>query len=362
EQADVEKGIKEIKNAIKDIDEEMLTLSGEDLETAGRKKRQLEGHLTDYNAILEHLGWEEETTQSLIDKNIEKVNAKQDSIDATEEELLKIDNLKGDYENLILSQVDINTEKGKGVEAIEEEIKKIKQARDELDEKNRKGIIGTEEYQSQRNELDKQIGRLRDAQGELDKINELAGKTVYGKKIEITTFPLIDNLEDRLSKPVRKTVNVGTNLLRSATRGIPGLGSIPMFAKGTGHHFGGPFVAGEEGYELGRLGDQWEMLNFGMYDRPSGYEVFTHDETKKILSSLNNMPAYAGGVSSNGEANRITSRIKQQPFSDSNGQVISLLKNIADGIQEGKVIQIGDKEIVQVVNEGNAVDALVNTF
>src|SRR5699024_3572106 len=43
EQADVEKGIKEIKNAIKDIDEEMLTLSGEDLETAGRKKRQLEG-------------------------------------------------------------------------------------------------------------------------------------------------------------------------------------------------------------------------------------------------------------------------------------------------------------------------------
>src|SRR5699024_1421600 len=192
EQADVEKGIKEIKNAIKDIDEEMLTLSGEDLETAGRKKRQLEGHLTDYNAILEHLGWEEETTQSLIDKNIEKVNAKQDSIDATEEELLKIDNLKGDYENLILSQVDINTEKGKGVEAIEEEIKKNKQARDERDEKNRKGTIDTEEYQAQRDELNRQIGRLQDAQGELDKINELAGKTVYGKKIEITTFPLID--------------------------------------------------------------------------------------------------------------------------------------------------------------------------
>src|SRR5699024_9538417 len=166
EQAEYEKVVKGIKGEIRKLDDEMLELSGEDLEHAGRKKRQLEGHLTDYNAILEHLGWVEESTQSEIDKNIEIVNAKQDSIDATEEELLKIDNLKGDYENLILSQVDINTEKGKGIEAIEEEIKKIKQARDELDEKNRKGTIGTEEYQEQRDELNRQIGRLQDTRSE----------------------------------------------------------------------------------------------------------------------------------------------------------------------------------------------------
>ena len=55
--------------------------------------------------------------------------------------------------------------------------------------------------------------------------------------------------------------------------------------------------------------NKWEMLNFGMYDRPSSYQVFTHDESKKILGSLNKMPAYAGGVSPNGEADRVADLI-----------------------------------------------------
>lgn len=68
------------------------------------------------------------------------------------------------------------------------------------------------------------------------------------------------------------------------------------YAKGTEAHPGGSFVAGEKGWELGRLGDQWELLNKGMYDRPRGYEVYPHEESKKMLRAINNIPGYAKGT------------------------------------------------------------------
>lgn len=67
------------------------------------------------------------------------------------------------------------------------------------------------------------------------------------------------------------------------------------YATGTDNHPGGPFLAGEKGWELGRLGDHWEILNKGIYDRPRGYEVFPHEESKKMLRALNSMPGYGGG-------------------------------------------------------------------
>jgi len=54
------------------------------------------------------------------------------------------------------------------------------------------------------------------------------------------------------------------------------------------------------------------MLNFGMYNRPAGYEVFTHDESKQILSALNRMPAYATGASKDGEAGRVINQLNNQ--------------------------------------------------
>src|SRR5690625_7108244 len=37
------------------------------------------------------------------------------------------------------------------------------------------------------------------------------------------------------------------------------------YATGTDNHPEGPFLAGEKGWELGRLGDHWEVLNKGVY-------------------------------------------------------------------------------------------------
>src|SRR5690606_18686682 len=89
-----------------------------------------------------------------------------------------------------------------------------------------------------------------------------------------------DKLRDlRLPSVVNPTASRGNQLL-------------PSYAVGTSDHPGGSFIAGEEGFELGRLGNRWEMLSLGMYDRPSGYQVFTHDESKSILHTLNKIPTY----------------------------------------------------------------------
>lgn len=68
------------------------------------------------------------------------------------------------------------------------------------------------------------------------------------------------------------------------------------YAMGTNNHPGGAFLAGEKGWELGRLGDHWEVLNHGIYDRPRGYEVYSHRESKKIMNAINGMPGYANGT------------------------------------------------------------------
>lgn len=80
------------------------------------------------------------------------------------------------------------------------------------------------------------------------------------------------------------------------------------YAKGTDSHPGGQFMAGEKGWELGRMGNHWEMLNAGVYDRPRGYEVYSHEESKKIMRAVNNVSGYENGtpgtrIKSNGAKN-----------------------------------------------------------
>ncbi|ENH96727.1 hypothetical protein J416_09524 [Gracilibacillus halophilus YIM-C55.5] len=104
--------------------------------------------------------------------------------------------------------------------------------------------------------------------------------------------------------------------------GIDMVGSALGFAKGTESHPGGTSWLGEEGTELVKHGNKWAMAGFGLYDVPKGAQVFTHNESKRILSALNNIPAYAGGVSPIGEADRIVSRINQQQSVPMQGEAV----------------------------------------
>ncbi|MGM8213572.1 phage tail tape measure protein [Virgibacillus sp. W0430] len=286
----------------------------------------------------------------------------QNKIDLNEDELAKLEEINARMADLLLSEVDINFEKGEGLDKLDERIQKLKDERKEMIENATEEEKKTREYQEQVSELDLSIGKHIDIRDQIydetgyqseknlktQRQNELLGLSVRemlnmgieqdNTNIKIGTgIGLAEDLTDELGKDTDKDVEVddkGTakkitdeakksvtksvtlsgrwsNIRASFSEALSGI-RIPGFKDGTDHHKGGPFIAGEEGFELGRLGNKWEVLNLGMYDRPAGYEVFTHDESKRILSAINNMPAYATGANPPGEANRIVSGLNNQ--------------------------------------------------
>src|SRR5690625_5218164 len=250
---------------------------------------------------------------------------------------------------LVLAEVDINYEKGEGLTKLDEQIQKLKDQRAEMVENTSEEMKKNSEYEEQLGLLDQSISKhegirdrikeetgyqseanarkekaleiLGEHQGSLNRIgqyildnntriddgtgkardmNAELGKDA-NKNVNISTNPSIADLNRRLGESVTKRMNVS---IAGAT-GSAGL----AYASGTSNHPGGSFIAGEAGWELGRLGNRWEMLNFGMYDRPQGYEVFPHDESKRILNALNNVPGYVNGARPFGETNRIIDSI-----------------------------------------------------
>ncbi|SFL38770.1 phage tail tape measure protein, TP901 family, core region [Gracilibacillus orientalis] len=99
---------------------------------------------------------------------------------------------------------------------------------------------------------------------------------------------------------------------------------------------GGLTWIGEKGFELARHGDQWGMFDFGLANLPQGTQIFTHDESKKILSSLNNIPGYATGVSPTGEADRIANRLNQPQQSQGEAVIYTTVINQMDGREIGR--------------------------
>ena len=249
---------------------------------------------------------------------LDHLEAKNKSLEKNKEELAQLEQAKWQYEQIILATVDLNAEKGKGLETIQQEIKRLQEEKGLLSELLRSGQLNTAEYQEQNKKLDEQIGRLEVAQSELETMNELAGKEIY-KPIEIEEDPKIDEFNKKVSTKVRKGVEFyGINSVKSLVPdsvrvGLNFFSKISgFFAKGTDYAPGGPAIVGEEGPELIRHRNKWALADFGLIDLPRGAQVFTHDETKRILGALNRIPAYADGARPVGEANRIVNELNNQ--------------------------------------------------
>jgi chromosome segregation ATPase len=273
----------------------------------------------DERAVLEAVREKHDRTVESLEKQIKK---KQESLGETNKELKAFDGLLDDYAQMVLHEQGIVSEKGKANEALKKQQREIDTARSKLKELLSQGKIGTAEYQSQNKKLDEQQGKIDTAKAKLEQMNQVAGRTVY-KDVKTNVTPSIASINRDLAAGVRKTVSVFTALdgnyrrLNDPTaktvniRTVGGYHVEPGYATGTDYHPGGPFIAGEEGFELGRLGNRWDWLELGRYNKPSGYEVFTHDESKKIIQALNRMPAYATGASQSGEASRVVNRLNQ---------------------------------------------------
>lgn len=312
--------IKEQDLIIAGLREKMATATDEErlkyadkLLLAQKEKADLEGILQIHDGQIEK-----------IDKTIEK---KQNSLDKTNEELSAFDNLLEKYAGIILQEQGINFEKGKAVEAIQTQQTEIDTARAKLQEMFKNQQISRAEYEAQNAKLDEQQGKIDAAKAKLEAMNEVAGRTVY-KDVNVSTNPSADKINRDLSQPVQKQINIGfdeAKLTERIQRAIPQtvrINYIPTsprrYAIGTDFHPGGQALVGEEGPELAKLSrNRWAMLDFGIYDLPRGAQVFTHDETKKILGALNRIPAYASGVSPSGEANRIVGQLSEESYQTS---------------------------------------------
>ena len=323
-------------------------------------------------------------------------------LEKNEEELQKVDEVNNAYIEALLIQAGINTEKGNGIELLDQEIEKLKEQKQQLQEKYKNQEISNSEYQEGIEKLDKEINNLEDVR---KKIREAVGETGRQNRAvddvnrqysrmerEIRnirsrqrgTNEEIDqgtdkarNMTRELDKDVKKNVEVddrGTArkvqreaekpatknvTLRARWAGVQaGLrialsGILRGFAKGTNFAPGGPALVGEEGPELARLGNRWAMLDFGIVDIPRGTQIFTHDETKKIVAALNRLPAYANGISYPGEADRVVQRLNETYAMRGMGdnRVVSLLQEIADGIRAGQVIVMDERIVGRILEK-----------
>lgn len=160
------------------------------------------------NREKETLSAQMEAEKSKLEAILKQLAGKQGTLNKTDEELKKLDANKYKYEQIVLEQLGLNTEKGKGLEMIQQEISKLEKQKSQLQELHRSGQLNTAEYNNQVGEIDTQIGRLQTAQGELRNVNDLAGKTIY-KDVKINSPKAeIDNINAAAGKSVVKTVSI----------------------------------------------------------------------------------------------------------------------------------------------------------
>lgn len=314
-------------------------LEGENTAEANMKRLALQAQLQEQGFIVAELESERDLLEEQNDELNEKLTNKRNELETTKADLKETRNLVYEYEQLVLLQAGITSEKGKGLDTIKEQIRQLERQKRQAKDLYDRGVITSQEYQEQVSELDNQIDRLKTARGQLEYINEIAGRTIYDKQVFLSV-PNLDEIEKRIGKPIAKRVTLDVNQ-RGAIY-------APLYAEGTSFHPGGPFIAGEEGVELGKYGNRFELLPFGMYDRPQGYKVFTHEETKKILNSLNNIPAYANGA-------RTTHDVSNLVNQNNMSNVEALLQQLIYAVKEGKNIilngRVVGREITPYVTE-----------
>src|SRR5690625_4315151 len=214
--------------------------------------------------------------------------------DLNDEELAKLEQVNQRMAEILLSEVDINWEKGKGLDKLDEEIQKLKDNRKEIIENTSQENKKTVEYQEQldklneainkhesiRDKIKEEIGyesesnekknkglsilenqgvRLLEIGGKQDNNNKKIDDGIVkaglltdelgkdtDKNVNTKVSPTAAKINEMLSAAVTKKIKVTQDIIGSATSKMKGW----FYASGTDHHPGGPFIAGEEGWEL----------------------------------------------------------------------------------------------------------------
>jgi TP901 family phage tail tape measure protein len=319
--------IMQIDLEIAALQQEKIGATSEELDLLYQTEKQL---ISDKNLLESQVDvWE--TKIGKINKEITK---KQESLDKTNKELELFNDLVDEYAQMVLFEQGITSEKGKHLSALEQEQKKIDANRKKLDEMKKSGALVGSEYDAQNSRLNEQQAKLDEAITKLNQMNAIAGQTVY--------------------QTIRQTVQT---YYASPSGHVPHLRNpvaLPAYADGTNYHSGGLALVGEEGFELAKMGNRWSVLGYGLTDLPRGTQVFTHDESKQILSALNNIPSYAEGVSPSGAVNRVIDGMGNGIDYDKLGKTMAKYLNFE--------FNVDGTTFAHAVNTNNAVDTLGKYF
>ncbi|MFD2046009.1 phage tail tape measure protein [Ornithinibacillus salinisoli] len=358
------KELSDAEEKLKSIQEEISQLEQDGTAEANLKLVSLQAQQREQATIVMDLEAEKEALKGTHDELLENLQTAGDKLETTREEIREIENLKADYEELILAQAGITSERGKGLDKIQEELELNKQKKRDIDEINSRTEGGIGNYEEQNEELRLQRQKLLDAKKELENINELAEKTIYNKKVNLSTNPSLDKLNRDIAESVHKRVTVGVDM------GPQRL----AYADGTpsgGHPIDGPAIVGDGGgRELIALPNGRMFLSPNtdtLLNLPKGTHVVPHQETRKLL----NTPKYASGTSGwrglvdnlrdsefmkllalvaksvGSEPNQNTA-VHQQSSND-NRDIIVLLQELINAVREGKNIVMNEQEVGRIV-------------
>lgn len=293
--------IVELNDKIAQKEQELKEIQQDRGKLSYEEQKQREERINQLKEELLQLQGQKMAQENIYEQLLQLIDGKQEELDKNREELQQLDAAKWKYEQIILASVGLNSEKEKGLQTIENEIAKLEAEKVQLKELHGQHKLSTQEYQEQLGKIDQQIGKLKNAKGQLEEMNELAGKTIY-KTVELHEKPSAnqfnENLKKKLSVPISKLVRLYSGLY--------------SYAEGTDYAPGGLSLVGEEGPELIRYKNKWALAGFGLLDLPRGAQVFTHEETNRILkaiSSLKRIPAFAEGARPAGEANKIINQL-----------------------------------------------------
>lgn len=323
EQKDIQKDIADNEATIIANNEKIAELKQRQKEDSGKEYFQLEAQKNE----LQLQNFELDKKNEKNNKNLEVINdtlstesktleEKKKQSSTTEELIGKNRNNLDNYTKILEKNLGINIEKGKELQSLDsaiaknqttisqlqdrikregdsngkkqESIQKLQKENEEIstaktrldgviksvDTQNAKFDAGQQklakvngQFDAAKQKTDENISRTDIWNGKLDKS--------HTKKVEIKQSKDPDEENKKWSNPISKTINIL----------VDGAKSLFGYAEGTDYHPGGMAFMGEEGPELFKANGLYGIANFGLYDLPQGAKVWTHDETKHILST-----------------------------------------------------------------------------
>lgn len=336
-----------------------------------------------------------ENYQKQYVKQMEINDENKETLDLLESELGLADDISEIMIQQLLKQVGINSERGKGIEAVDKEIKELQKAKAELDKNTDQAAKNTQEYKDAVTEIDNQItgleivkGQVIDLYGEHAQVKSmLIDELLENEKITAEKGKGIEAVEKEIGKQKEKKKKLEDNTKASEKNtkeykeSIAKIdGQISSLNKVRGRITDILGYAGDLNRELGRgisknvtiqtsgrtdmLGPQ-RIAHAGSHRADKAPKMHAGGQVAKVMDDLQRTPMH-NEIDMRLLRNEMVLTEAQQAslFSQLNGgtkeqggnsfdnsEVIALLGAIAQGVQEGRDVQIvmNEREVARAV-------------